>query len=614
MARGAAPHASDAPPLAPRKIGELRRDGYRVEKLTFQTFPGVRMTANAYVPDGGGPFPAVLCVHGHWRGAKQDPVVQSRCIGLAKLGFFVLAVDAFGAGERGIGEALGEYHGEMVAATLFPAGYTLFGIQLYENMRAVDYLQTRPEVIRERIGVTGASGGGNQTMYVGAWDERLKAVVPTCSVGNYQAYLGAACCLCEVVPGALEFTEEWGILALVAPRALMVISATRDAPQFSVAEARKSIEGARPVFELHAKPANLRHAIFESGHAYNQPMREAMYGWMTLHLKGEGDGSPIPEPEIRTEEPETLRCFPGDSRPDDWITLPKFASREGRKVLKRLDSGESSTGGKQEMIRLGAQVWAKHPLTESSLAAVVEAELEGGSRILRIESEPGIDIRARHDPGAADKVAVLLDVKGLDKVAPHLLATELRRSGWTVYTLDLRATGRTAHPRDKIGRAADHNTAEWSLWTGRTLLAQWAWDIRRFLDAIGIEKATIVGNGPAGVAALIVAAGDKRIERAATIDSLVSYVSDVPYLNQRLGIMVPGILGALGDIPHLASAVVPKALLVARGVNGGGRVLEQRELQDAYRITQESADKANATLETRARMTSAEIVRWLEEH
>ena len=97
--------------LEPRKLGEFQRDGYRVEKLVFQTRPGIWMTANAYVPDRPGKLPAILHVHGHWAGAKQDPVVQSRCIGCAKLGFFVLCVDAFGAGERGVGKKLGEYHG-----------------------------------------------------------------------------------------------------------------------------------------------------------------------------------------------------------------------------------------------------------------------------------------------------------------------------------------------------------------------------------------------------------------------------------------------------------------------------------------------------------------------
>src|SRR6202012_3764123 len=164
----------------------------------------------------------------------------------------------------------------------------LSGLQVYENMRAVDYLLTRPEVDRYHIGITGASGGGNQTMYAGAWDERFKAVVPVCSVGNYQAYLGAACCMCGVVPGPLRFTEEAGVLGLVAPRGLMVVNATRDAFQFSVGEAKKSLAAAGPVFDLYDRSASLRHAVFESPHDYSRAMREEMYGWMALHLKGEG--------------------------------------------------------------------------------------------------------------------------------------------------------------------------------------------------------------------------------------------------------------------------------------------------------------------------------------
>src|SRR5262249_22296645 len=149
----------------------------------------------------------------------------------------------------------------------------------------VDYLLSRPEVDGERLGITGASGGGNQSMYAGALDERFRAVVPVCSVGTYQAYLHAACCVCEVLPGALRLAEEGDVLALVAPRALLVINATKDAFQFSVAEALKSVLRARAVYKLYDTDDKLRHSTFESPHAYNQPMREAMYGWMTKWLK-----------------------------------------------------------------------------------------------------------------------------------------------------------------------------------------------------------------------------------------------------------------------------------------------------------------------------------------
>src|SRR5207245_1430386 len=191
----------------------------------------------------------------------------------------------------------------LYGSTLWPTGHTLLEMQVYDNRRAVDYLRARPEVDGDLLGVSGASGGGNQSMYAGALDERFRAVVPVCSVGTYQAYLHAACCVCEVLPGALRFAEEGDVLSLVAPRALMVINATRDAYQFSVTEAAKSVDRARVVFKLYGAGEKVQHTIFESGHAYNQPMREAMYGWMTQWLKNEGEGKPIAEPKHTIETP-----------------------------------------------------------------------------------------------------------------------------------------------------------------------------------------------------------------------------------------------------------------------------------------------------------------------
>src|SRR5262249_42999130 len=193
-----------------------------------------------------------------------DPVVQPGCRGWVKPGFVVLAVAASGAGERYTRPASGTYHGALYGASLWPAGLSLLGMQVYDNRRAVDYLLTRPEVDGTKLGVTGASGGGNQTMYAGALDERFAAVVPVCSVGTYQAYLKAACCVCEVLPGALRFTEEGDVLGLVAPRALMVLNATKDSYQFSVGEAEKSLARAKAIYKLYDADDHVKHAVFES--------------------------------------------------------------------------------------------------------------------------------------------------------------------------------------------------------------------------------------------------------------------------------------------------------------------------------------------------------------
>ena len=592
--------------LAPRILGEIQRDGYRIEKLIFQTRPGIWMTANAYVPDKAKAekVPAILHVHGHWAGAKQDRVVQSRCIGSVKHGFFVLVVDAMGAGERGLGKKLGEYHGEMTGATLFPIGLPLSGLQVYENMRAVDYLQTRPEVDGKHIGITGASGGGNQTMYAGAFDERFGCVVPTCSVGTYDAYLGAACCMCEVVPGAVRFTEEGDVLGLAAGRGAMITSATRDAFQFSVGEAQKTFARVESVAKLLGKPDGVKHTIIESGHDYNQAMREAMYGWMTRHLKGTGDGSPLPDPEIKTEEPESLRCFPGDSRPDDYLTIPRFAGAEARKLLEnRKKTPESPEVWKLEKVsQLKALNAVLGGVTPPAAKTTDVLELaEGETVILSFESEPGIKLSVllrglpqTSQPLKVNRLAVLLDLEqSADKTLGGEQAMKLLADGWAVAVLELRATGRLALPSDKIGNAPDHNSAEWSLWIGRPLLGQWTWDVRRVLDVLAgrlsklPSEVMLVGNGTAGPIALCAAALDERITHAVTINSLASYVTSEPYRNQRLGLLVPGILRDVGDISHIAALIAPRRVTLVGGVTGGGQTIHGDDLAKEYRFGRE---------------------------
>ena len=587
-------------PLEPRKLGELQRDGYRVEKIVFQTRPGVLMTANAYVPEGEGKHPAVLCVHGHWKGAKQDPTIQSRCIGLVKLGFFVLSVDAFGAGERGLGKRLGEYHGEMVAATLFPVGLPLAGLQVYENMWAVDYLQSRPEVDGGKIGITGASGGGNQTMYAGAFDERFGCVVPVCSVGTYQSYLGAACCMCEVVPGAMTFTEEWGLLGLVAPRGLMLINATRDSFQFSPGEAKKSLGTAREIFALYGAEDKARHAIFESKHDYSRPMREAMYGWMTLHLKGEGDGTPISEPQHSTEDPEVLRCFPGDSRPDDWVTIPRFAAARGSEIVARrkppVHREHWETEAQLMTEALVNRVLGPFPAKTELKTTRTELPGKNSGTLLEFSPEPGLRLPAsvvKAQPETRGTV-VLLNLMGRAVAEATPLYQRLLEDGWQVIAPDLRATGSLGVRGDNIGRAPDHNSGEWSMWIGRPLLGQWVWDVSRLLEADDITGAAdegptiVVGQGAAGVVALCATALDLRLAGAVTFDSLTTYVSAHPYEQQYLGLMANGILRDTGDVPQLASLVSPRPLLVAGGTTPAGKPADGKLLSEHYAYTQQA--------------------------
>ena len=600
--------------LAPQKLGEIDRDGYKLERLLLQTYPGVWMTAHAYVPKKAGKLPAVLCVHGHWKEAKQAPQVQARCIGLAKHGFFVLAVDAFGAGERGVGEALGEYHGEMTAATLLPTGKPLSGIQVYENMRAVDYLQSRPEVDSNKIGITGASGGGNQTMYAGAWDTRFKAVVPVCSVGTYNAYLGAACCMCEVVPGAASWCCEGEILGLCAPRGLMLFNATKDANQFSVKEARKSIAVAQTFFDLAGDPAALQQTVFEWQHDYSPTMRERMYGWMTLKLKGEGDGSPLPDPPMTLEDPESIRCYPGTTRPDDWVTLPMFAAAEGERLVRRIEEPVDTMAWDALLQKMREElkqssVFKNNPRLDEPASGFKEVASDGDVTSLTYESEPGVILSSRYRHQAPNLLIIpgqLVIIVNLDPENADLvrkLEEECLALGQNVLSPQLRATGLSSPVGDKIGHAPDHNSGEWGLWVSRPLLGQWCHDLQQVITESlwngpipdpkrglwfplypGADIA-VIGVGTAGPVVLATAAVDKRITRVATVNSLASYISTVPYRGQRLGLMAPGILRDVGDIPQIAALISPRPLTIAGGVTGGGEVLDEAKLQAAYHWT-----------------------------
>src|SRR5262249_17418827 len=129
------------------------------------------------------------------------------------------------------------------------------------------------------------------------------------------------------------------VLGLVAPRALMVVNATRDAFQFSVGEAKKSVARAEAVYKLYGVPDRLRHATFESPHDYNQAMREAMYGWMTRWLKGEGSGKPIAEPKHVVESAGDLACYPGGKRPAGFLFPATLAAQEARRMLAAHASG-----------------------------------------------------------------------------------------------------------------------------------------------------------------------------------------------------------------------------------------------------------------------------------
>ena len=178
---------------------------------------------------------------------------------------------------------------------------------------------------------------------------------------------------------------------------------------------------------------------------------------------------------------------------------------------------------------------------------------------------------------------IILTMEGAAASRTNSIAASLRAQGKTVETFSLRATGEHSYHRDKIRRAPDHNTAEWSLWLGRPLLGQWVQDVRTFLNAREtFGPTTLIGVGPAALVAVTTAAMDDRIERTFAVDLLSSYISEVPYEGHRLGLIAPGILRDLGDVQHVAAMIAPRQLTIVGSVDGGGNPINPAQLRSAW--------------------------------
>src|SRR6476646_3810507 len=188
-------------PLNMKETGSVKMQGYTIKNIAFQTRPGVYATANLYVPDGSGKYPAVIVMMGHSMNGRFYDKYQAVGETLVRNGYVSLCIDPWGAGERTTVHGEYEDHGDEnnLGSSLMDIGETLMGIELSDNIRGVDLLCSLSYVDANNLGATGASGGGNQTMWLAAMDERIKAAVPVVSAGTFESYIMRTPCICEVL-------------------------------------------------------------------------------------------------------------------------------------------------------------------------------------------------------------------------------------------------------------------------------------------------------------------------------------------------------------------------------------------------------------------------------
>ncbi len=463
-------------PLEAKVTGVVKRKGYRVEKVLFQSRPRFYVTAALFLPDAKKhkpPYPGVIVPCGHAHSAKAHDSYQSVGALMALSGMAALVFDPIDQGERiQLLDAKGKEvmwgtrgHTNLGAGCIL-LGRNTAGYEIWDSMRALDYLQSRPEVDAKRLGCTGNSGGGTQTSQVMALEERIKAAAPSC-------YLNSLARQVDNSPGDSEqniFGQlAWGMehadyITMRAPRPVLILAATKDF--FDIRATWQTFRFAKRVYTRMGFAERVDLLENPAGHNYNKVQREGAVRWMSRWLRGVDEA--IVEPKIELIGEKDLRATPRGQ-----VMLLKGA----RNAYDFNEEYERKLAPKRR------DLWAKGPRDEilsrirklagiRKLALLPKPKVEKAGEIRRkgyrvekliLAPEGGIYLPALHfvpekpNPKAAPVLYVDSRGKATD-AAPAGPIEKLVRDGHTVLAVDLRGWGET---RQRGGRKMGAGGPDW---------------------------------------------------------------------------------------------------------------------------------------------------------
>ncbi len=553
------------------------RDGYRIEHLVFESLPGFKVTGLVYVPDGPGPFPAVLGTAGHADEGKASPTYQHAWVSLARRGFLVLAYDPPGQGERyeyldaatgtsRVGPGTREHMltGQQVLLT----GRTIGAYMVQDGRRAIDYLLTRPDVDAGRIAVAGNSGGGTQAALLGAVEPRLAAVVVSCYMTSWaDMWLAPGPQDSEqILPGflarGLDFAD-FGVAA--APRGYLVSSAIKDF--FPIAGSRKASAELTAVYAALGAPDKLGRVENDATHGWTQPLREGAYRALGTWLGR--PGLPAAEAPLTPEPIESLRA----------TVTGQLASSGGSRTVRAINADEARAlaATRPGLTDAGLRTLVGD-LSTPTAPRVVErrgrADSTDGERLI-VEVEPGVRLRGwlRRPPTPGESAVLLVDERGA--TLRGATVDGLVAAGSTVMALDIRGTGDLAPTTGASGYSGAYQFAARAWLLGTSVPAWQARDILAGLallraEAAGPSARTLRAAGQTAPAALLAAQYD-RPDALVLEDGLLSYldVATADVHDRTTLAVVPGVL-RVTDLPELMArlAPIPIRLVRPRGAEG----------------------------------------------
>ena len=615
-------------PLRPVVVKTSKRDGYRVENVMFESRPGFFVTGNLYLPDSGkGPFPAIISPCGHYPLARMQPDYQFVYLNLVKAGFVVLAYDPVGQGERrqywnpvtGQTEAsLGPvYEHSMPGLLLLLLGENLSAYRIWDGMRAIDYLLTRPEVDGQRIGCAGHSGGGTLTLFISALDERVRcAVVNEGGTGHRWPlragpgpFPGPGDAEQNLLPSALYGIDRCDLHVAIAPRPLLAL--TEDfTPAFN-----RAADHIRDRYGLLGVPEKFATEEATDPHAYTLKLRQATTAWFSRWFYNRP--GPASEPEFEAEPPRNLYCTPTGSvrYAHQGDTIFSLILKKQAELPPQPAPPATRTEWetwKRGLLSQVAEVLRYRPVTAPLAVRPLVTTARKGYRVEKLEflSEPGIYVPTWvfvPEKRIAGSRAILyvndagVAEEGAEGMELGVLAA-LARKGHLVVAVEPRGTGLTTprHLREEPPESwqfqqlfSQDTSAAWLAWyMDESLLGMRVLDVLRGVDyALGRDDVDrrglrAVGMGRGATWLLFAAALDPRVQALVCDSGLLSYKS----LVQTDRYLYGGDMFALGllkrfDLPHVAAAMADRPLALISPVGPMKQPVDIVEAGEAYEWT-----------------------------
>jgi len=497
--------------LHPQVFGRVEHPDYSVEKVLLETLPGYYLGGNLYRPRRPAPpsgFPGVVSPHGHWAYGRLENTaiasVPARAITLARQGYVVFTYDMVG-----YNDTIQTPHdfGDKPVEQLW--GFGPLGLQLWNSIRSVDFLQSLPGVDPNRIGVTGASGGATQTLLLSAVDDRIQFSAPA----NMVSFIMQGGSLCENAPNLRLDTTNVEFAAMMAPRPMLMAAATGDWTRNMLTEEYPAV---RAIYDLYGKGDDVEATLLDAPHNYNQANREAMYAFFGKHILGEKDAARLKERSFTVEKLQDLLVLHNRTLPANALTFQGLFD-----LWMRLAKEQSGDPRERLSYALAAD-WPARVLDQIDGDRILLGRPGKGDRI------PGIWLKGANPP------ALVVHPDGAEAARRTPEVARLLASGRAVLAIDAFQTGSAVAPRDRsvsmfltFNKSDDANRVQ---------------DILTALAWLNTPGASLIGLGKAAVWCTFAAAvAPQPVDLQSDLGTFTG--SDEDYINE---FFVPGIERAGG--------------------------------------------------------------------